>query len=552
MLEAAVVLITLLTQTPPRDQRPVATGTGVIKGHVVDATTGTPLRRATVRTFVPDRGGNQPSTNTDDEGRYELRDLPPGKYTVSANKVGYSSASFGQTRPRGLGIPIELVDKQVVDKAVIKLTRGGVIVGRVMDDVGEPAVGMSIQAMQYRYGSGGRTLSATGMGGLIRTDDLGAFRLYGLEPGQYYVAARPNDMMSGPQPIGGTVGPTTTYFPTSPDPSTAQRVTVAAGRETGPIVITLVSTKLSRVRGRAIMSDGRPFAGSFVNVTVTDGNGTSGRSGSMVLPDGSFELTGLAPGTYHLSVRPQNARPDDDVEVARATVSLAGEEVDGLLLVGARAAIARGHVMTDDGSPLPYSSMNLMVNPPTPEQRVTFFPSGRVKDDQTFEMKGLFGPLLFRLGGFTMTPATGVPWMLKAVILNGTNMIDRPIDFQPGMVVEGLELVFTQQAAELSGTVTADRGAPPEETWIVLFPTDDALWKDSSRYVRAARPDKDGLYRFRMLPAHDDYLLVSAIGLEPGQFMDPDFLRSVRDHAVRLSIGDGEKKVQNIRIATAQ
>jgi hypothetical protein len=31
--------------------------------------------------------------------------------------------------------------------------------------------------------------------------------------------------------------------------------------------------------------------------------------------------------------------------------------------------------------------------------------------------------------------------------------------------------------------------------------------------------------------------------------MDPDFLRSIRDRAMRLSLYDGEKRVQNIRIA---
>ena len=39
---------------------------------------------------------------------------------------------------------------------------------------------------------------------------------------------------------------------------------------------------------------------------------------------------------------------------------------------------------------------------------------------------------------------------------------------------------------------------------------------------------------------------------EPGQWMDPDFLRSVRDRALRGSIGLGGKKVQNIRMAAAQ
>jgi hypothetical protein len=141
--------------------------------------------------------------------------------------------------------------------------------------------------------------------------------------------------------------------------------------------------------------------------------------------------------------------------------------------------------------------------------------------------------------------------MLKSVMLNNIDIIDKPLDFQPGMVVEGLELVFTQKAAELSGNVTTAGGVTLDDALVVLFPNDETLWRDSTRFVRVARPEKDGTYRFRMIPAHDDYLLVTAVGLEPGQYMDPDFLRGVRDGALRISLSDGEKKVQNIRISAA-
>jgi hypothetical protein len=568
MTPAAIIIATLLAQasapgqpapqtparaTPARDQPTVVSGSAVIRGQVVDATNGSPVRRAVVRTFAPEVARNPPSTITDDEGRFELRDLPPGKYTVSASKTGWIATTFGQTRPRGPGETIELADKQAVDRVVIKMSRGGVIVGRVLDEAGEPAAQVSMSALQYRYGPSGRTLNQTGFFGFMQTDDLGAFRLYGLEPGQYYVSANPrNVMMGGPAAPPEAVGPTTTYFPNSPDPSTAQRVTVAAGRETGPIVITLVSTKLSRVRGRAIMSDGQPFAGTFVNVSLREATGgISGRPGGMTQQDGSFDIKGLPPGTYQITVRPQNTREDDDVDVARGTITVVGEDVEGLLLVGGKSGIARGHVVSDDGTPLPYSAMNVSARPFSPEERYSFSPPARVRDDGSFEIKGLFGKQLFR-SGFTGPQPGGSPWMLKAVLFNGTDIIDRPTDFQPGMVVEGLELVFTQKAGEISGTVTTDRGALPAETNIVLFPADESLWAEFGRLVRVARPEKDGTYWFRMLPAHDDYLLIAAFDLEPGQYMDPDFLRSVRDRAMRLSLFDGEKKVQNIRIAGAQ
>jgi hypothetical protein len=239
----------------------------------------------------------------------------------------------------------------------------------------------------------------------------------------------------------------------------------------------------------------------------------------------------------------------EDSDIARATVIVNGDDIDGLFLVAGRTGTARGRVVSDDGSPLPVAGMTVSVQAPTEAERLYYLQPTRVRNDGTFEVKGLLGPQLFRP---YVPGASGAPWMLTAVLLNGIDVIDRPIDFQSGAVVEGLELVFTQKSADLSGRVTADRGELPPETWIVLFPADETLWREGSRFVRGTRPDKDGTYRFRQLPAYDNYLLVAATDLEPMQYMDPDFLREMRDRAVRLSVYDNEKKVQNIRMATSQ
>jgi hypothetical protein len=416
-----------------------------------------------------------------------------------------------------------------------------------MDEAGEPAVGVDLRAMQYRYGPGGRTLNQMS-GGMFRTDDLGAFRVYGLQPGQYYVAARPDRPFLGGPPVAGDIGPVTTYFPNAPDPATAQRVTVAAGRETGPVIITLVSTKLSSVRGRAVMSSGQPFANTSVQATLRDNTGSYGGTGGRTTADGSFEIRGLSAGTYDLEVRVQNFTRDDDSEVARQTITVTGDDVDGLLLVGGKPGIARGKVVSDDGTPILPSSMTVQAQLPGPEMRF-YSPPATVKDDFTFELRGLFGQRLFRMFGMPPSPPGGQPWMLKAVMLNGTDIIDKPLDIPPGVVIEGIEMVFTQKAAELAGTVTISGGARLEDASIILFAADEALWREPNRFVRLARPDKASTYKFTMVPAHNDYLLVTALQLEPGQWMDPDFLRSVRDRAMRLSLYDGEKRVQNIRIA---
>ena len=66
-------------------------------------------------------------TMTDDEGRYELKELPAGRYSVSASKGGYVSLQFGQRRPFEQGQPLQLADGQTLEKVDFVLPKGGVI-----------------------------------------------------------------------------------------------------------------------------------------------------------------------------------------------------------------------------------------------------------------------------------------------------------------------------------------------------------------------------------------------------------------------------------------
>src|SRR4051794_6316002 len=85
----------------PRDPGPgqaPATGTSRIRGRVLAADTGQAIRRAVVRINAPELREMR-TTSTDPEGRYEFRDLPAGRFSVSASKGAFVTLNYGQTRP---------------------------------------------------------------------------------------------------------------------------------------------------------------------------------------------------------------------------------------------------------------------------------------------------------------------------------------------------------------------------------------------------------------------------------------------------------------------
>src|SRR6188474_448438 len=77
--------------------RPAA-ASGTIRGRITGADTQRPLRRAQVTLTGVDLDAPR-QANTSLDGRYEFKDLLPGRYTVSATRAGYLGLRYGQRRP---------------------------------------------------------------------------------------------------------------------------------------------------------------------------------------------------------------------------------------------------------------------------------------------------------------------------------------------------------------------------------------------------------------------------------------------------------------------
>jgi hypothetical protein len=526
-------------------------GTSILRGSVVASDTGAPIRRAQVRAFSADARESR-LASTDAQGRWEIKDLPAGRYTITAAKGGFVTLQYGQRRPSESGTPVELGDAQAVEKIVIALPHGSVLGGRITDEFGEPVANAVVVAMRYAYQAGARRLvPATGANSRDTTDDQGAFRLFGLPPGDYYVsamlrAAGPDNVTD---PMGEPSGYAPTYYPGTPNVAEAARVTVGVSQENNNVSFGLIATRLVKVSGLVMTSSGAPANNGTVMLLPADAAGRrgplmgGGGGGGRLDANGGFRLNNVTPGRYQVQAR-SGLRADG--ELAKVDLTVGTEDVEGLVMITRPPARATGTVVSDSGEPLDFrpQQMQVVARVADPEaQGMGAGGGGRVNPDWTFELQNLTDARLIRVGATQ-------GWTLKTVTLNGEDITDTPVEFPPGQMVTGLQVVLTRKVSSLSGAVTDIKGQPVLDATVVVFPSDDRLWTFQSRYIRAARPDQSGQYRITALPPSDSYLAIALQGLEDGQAGDPEFLASIRELAARFALGDGEQKGLDVRLST--
>ena len=139
-------------------------------------------------------------------------------------------------------------------------------------------------------------------------------------------------------------------------------------------------------------------------------------------------------------------------------------------------------------------------------------------------------------------------WTLKSAVANGRETLDSGLEVKPNENVADAVLTFTDRPTELSGTLQDATGRPASEYFIVLYPSDRAFWTAPSRRIAQTRPASDGRFTIRGLPP-GEYLLAAVTDAEPGEWMDPSFLTRLVPASIRVSLLEGQRKTQDIRIA---
>ena len=401
-----------------------------------------------------------------------------------------------------------------------------------------------------------------------------------------------------PPDPGPTVTYSTTYFPGTVYLSDAAGLTVRAGEERLNTDFEIRRVPTTTVSGTVLGLDGTPVAGAMVKLSLPPSNGQEdlvaqliGASRTTTRADGAFVLTTVPPGTYQLIVRAAPPAPpaagggrQAPSADAMASAMMAGimggmtGTAGGTMSLWARESIVvdgnpvgplglqlreglkvSGSVVFEGTPPEPLSNARVTISEPAPISGlpdIAMFrtnPSiGALKPDHTFEMAGVV-PGVYQLGmmmpGMRLSSTTpGEGWMVKSAKVGDRDLMDGGIDLTGGSGITGLVVTVTNRPSEVSGRVLDGASQPFSAFPLVIFSADRNHWAAGSRRVLHVQPATNGSYVFAGLPA-GQYYLAALTELDPKELASAAFLESLVGSAITVTLADGERKTQDVRLA---
>jgi len=510
----------------PEDQCTVA-------GIVLNSRTGQPVARAQVHLLRLDGGG--PSSGaalTDPSGRFKLNGVAPGQYRAVASRNGFvrQVSQSGRTPPQ-----LTLAPRQAVDGLTLELVPAAVIAGRVVDENGDPLPNVQLQPFRYVSVRGERHLVP--FGAAVSTDDLGAYRMFGLNAGRYYISAfysgKPGStpgpgaplMFGGPAPEAAAEAYPPLFYPGVAEPSQAAPIQLRAGDERRGVDLRLAPVRTIRIRGHIA-----PFAGrmqeAFVTLAPRGDWGVATfsmgpRPPARVDARGAFEFSGVTPGSHLLGAM---LNREGGTLWARLPVEAGSADIDGLELAFRPNVDLKGRLRFDGGSQ-PGQDLTSVAVTLTPLQgSMGFAGSSR----SALDAAGSFQIRNLAQGDYRLNidPLPADAYILSAKY-GEADVTMKPVSL--GEVPETLEVVLSAAGARVQGMVTED-GNPAPGALVLVIP-------ESGRadLRKVAQTDPNGRFTLRGL-APGGYTLYACQGGSEGSVPDPQDLEGFQNKAQKITV----------------
>jgi protocatechuate 3,4-dioxygenase beta subunit len=459
-------------------------------------------------------------SKTDPEGNYRIPGLPPGVVNLTPVAPVYvlPNPVFNQGRL------VDLATDETVEGIDFKLTRGGVITGRVTDADGRPVIEERISLTQVDEkgapapGANPVWVNYT----MYTTDDRGVYRLYGLSPGRYKVSA---GQESGEMPGTRASGyHKKSFYPDTPDVTKAGIVEVTADSEAKNIDIKLGPRAATyAVTGRVIDSDNnQPLPGiQFSLGTVQQSQsqsfvGSSFGPGTPTNSQGEFRVEGITPGRYAFIIDP-GSQPTNasgpEVYAEPVPFEIQDSDVTNLEIKVSRGLSISGVVIaegvTDPNVLTRLSRLKIgcsFVPGPTEIRTYGGGAVSPVNPDGSFSLEGIrAGKVSLNVVG---TAAQG--FTMTRIERNGVVM-GREIDLPTGQHLTGFKIYLAFGASVVRGQVKVVGGTLPNNVLIFV-----SLMRQGEGTRLSGQADSRGQFVIKNVPVgnYDAVMILASPGSE--------------------------------------
>jgi uncharacterized protein (DUF2141 family) len=468
---------------------------------------------------------------TGPQGEFAFDGVPAGTASIHVLKPGFSQEGVSNFRSAAT---VEVTAGS--GKAVIKLVPEGVITGQVTDPDGEPLEGVQIVVMHSEVLNGARRVLPAGRG--QATDEDGNFRVAGLAPGKYYLAAR--TFNSDRRILGALSGkrreayPPVLYYPAAADLEGANPLDLTAAQHI-TLQMSLKRVPAFKLAGSlAGMSDWKQ-----VNIPwLTD------RSGQVLAtPEkfdratGSFEFQAVAAGTYFLRVGAMNE--SNQFTWTQRSVAVESDVTGLRIVLGAGTSIpvtVRAEFSSDRSAErcrsfsskqeCDRSLARVQLNSADSNEGLMSIASGPDTGNPSSQTVNNVSPGRYFVQVFTM--ANGYVYSARS---GGTNLLREPLVVPTEGSVPPIEITLRDDGGAVKVHVNSDQ--PPVKSWALLAPE---FAPRQNPVLLDVAPGTDRQYGGLAPGDYKVYVFDSIDGLE---YANPDVLSRYNAKAVRVSVTSG-------------
>ena len=557
ILTALALAATLMAGA--QSQQTVDPQLAVIEGTVLNIQNNRTVPRAVV-TLRQARAGQQgKSTRADGNGHFMFTNVDPGTYRIAAEHQGF----FSDGRKREYQPVIDVSAGEHVKNLPVRLMPSAVLAGEIVDEFNDPVQDVEVKALAVQVRLGQIYLTQAGK---MTTDDRGQYRIAGLHPGKYYLVAeyktgnpasdvvraqiaqqlvaatQANAKQRGqnttPQVQPDVPDPAFTYpplfYPATNDFQQAQALALSPGDEFAANFL-MISAPVVSIRGRVTNGlTGAPEGTASVFAFWTpymEGDGIPAR----VSPDdATFEVRGLAPGTYTLRA---TASDHGESYTGEQTVEVGNQGVQNVTVSVLPDFAAAGHVTITGTIRNPMGRVVIEFAGEGLLPRV--FTSARTpeyKFDVQLRPERRYRAVVLNLQD---------DYYLKSVALSGH---DVPPD---NLVLNGtrgdIELVLSPSGGHIEGSLFDTKDQPTRGSVLLVPDVPEPGPPDLFRRISA---DAKGKFTFRGV-APGSYRLVALESLNlDTEINTPDFFRTIGNRGQSLIVDENGKYAVSLKLDT--